>query len=289
MAVKQNSKGDRLLKSLLPREVWKLLRRRLWGMLDLAYVSRSGINVRIDDSGDWIIFKDIFLNREYDKAILNALTYQTSNRTVEILDLGANIGMFSLRVLDLVEEISCRKVDFRITAVEGHPQAYATLVRNISLQDAKYNKKIRLVQGLVGAKKGIGKIYDGNYTMNSSTKLDERLGKFWEVPYIDITGLYETNQEYDLIKCDVEGSEGDFITEYADLLRRTKALVIEFHMPSVVFSVCRERLRQLGLCSHTILRKVDDNTSVEYFTRLRDETGHNAAEGLAPEPKSSEP
>jgi hypothetical protein len=62
-----------------------------------------GYSVRLSGVVDWLIFADIFANSEYDPGIIAALDSfdptEVPARPFLVVDCGANIGFFALRLL----------------------------------------------------------------------------------------------------------------------------------------------------------------------------------------------
>jgi predicted O-methyltransferase YrrM len=72
------------------------------------------------------MFNDVFVDEGYDIALSKLALQQ--QRPIELLDLGANVGYFSLRAADALLR---QGVEFRITAVEGNPRTYQALRRRL--------------------------------------------------------------------------------------------------------------------------------------------------------------
>jgi hypothetical protein len=58
--------------------------------------------VKVASKGEWWVYNDIFVDGEYDMPIHTALEDRSPVRPFIVLDLGANVGYFALRVLDLI-------------------------------------------------------------------------------------------------------------------------------------------------------------------------------------------
>jgi hypothetical protein len=68
-----------------------------------------------------------------------------------------------------------------------------------------------------------------------------------------------------LIKCDIEGSEGDFIRNYRGLLDRTESLIFEFHDCSSDQENLVGILEASGFIHRTV--RPFTGTSIELFSR----------------------
>src|SRR5688572_8632174 len=88
------------VKMLIPRPLRSVLRHLAWDAVRLTSHTASGMKLRIANPSDWFVFNEIFIKGEYDTAISVALEH--AGERMNVLDLGANVGFFSLRVLDLL-------------------------------------------------------------------------------------------------------------------------------------------------------------------------------------------
>ena len=57
-----------------------------------------------------------------------------------------------------------------------------------------------------------------------------------------------------LLKCDIEGSEFDFIENYPSLLEKVSVAVFEFHRYGRDVDLCRQRLQACGFRRERVLR-----------------------------------
>ena len=87
------------------------------------------------------------------------------------------------------------------------------------------------------------------------------------VPYIDVAAAVG-DRPVDLLKCDIEGSEEDFLTSYPDLLRRVRTAVIEHHLGLNDQAACVNALRSAGLQEVTVLSE-DEETTLALYERTQ--------------------
>jgi hypothetical protein len=118
----------------------------------------TGVEVRIADESDWTIYNDIFVEGEYDTPILDTLKSSPGReRDLTIFDLGGNVGLFTLRIADLLRRRDDSAAMPRVVVVEGNPKTYevlrATLQRNGLLGET-----LVAVNGLIGERAGVGRI-----------------------------------------------------------------------------------------------------------------------------------
>ena len=86
---------------LIGRKITAIVRLVCWRALDPSLTSHSGITLRVRNDGDWDVLREIFIDRDYDGPIQAALDAASPGQPVRILDLGANVGFFVSRCVDL--------------------------------------------------------------------------------------------------------------------------------------------------------------------------------------------
>jgi FkbM family methyltransferase len=219
------------------------------------------VRFTIRSASDWMMFCDIFLDGEYDKPIHRALSANAATNTVHVLDLGANSGFFTFRLADRAQHIAFPET-IRIVAVEGSPANTRRFRNNLREAGLPASIQVESVHGLVGERKGVGHILESQSWGMSHV---DRHGI--PVPYVDLSPLVKDWPRIDLLKCDIEGSEFDFLRVYADILHKTRLAVFEFHnAASERIQECRRFLTSYGLVNQELLRTCGPNT-VELFWR----------------------
>lgn len=262
----------------LPRSAQEQIRNRYWQVksrvlyqslyksLGLECTLRSGITLQVASKGEWWIFNDIFVNGEYDVPILHVLENRPPLRPLTVLDLGANLGFFMLRVVDLIRQ---KHPDCRVdaTMVEGSPKVFDELgkrMRSQNLPEAEF----RMVQGLVGSRTGSARLQESalhvkNTIMSDGNRDGNRDGK--NIQFVDLGALMEQVEEIDLLKCDVEGAELLFVENYESLLGKVRNAVFELHHEMCDTKKCREVLLGCGF-QETVLHATPQ-FCVSFFTR----------------------
>ena len=224
----------------------------------------TGVEVRIADESDWTIYNDIFVEGEYDTPILDTLKSSLGReRDLTILDLGANVGLFTLRVADLLRRRDASAAMPHVVVVEGNPRTYevlrATLERNGLLGET-----LVAINGLIGERAGVGRIT--RHAVSGMSTVHGGTARFTErVPFVDLGDLVPSRR-IDLLKCDIEGSEESFIANYPDLLSRTERAVFELHPRFCDVARCVELLASAGL-AHSVVLRSHPLYEVSYFTR----------------------
>jgi FkbM family methyltransferase len=260
---------------MLPRPVRTQIRDRYWQIkskvlyqflyraLALEHTLRSGLVVKIASKGEWWTYNDIFVDGEYDVPILTAFKNRSSSRPFVVLDLGANVGYFGLRVVDLIGEQGSGPANADITMVEGSPKTYLELEKRVRSQ-SRLAESVSMIHGLVGQREGSAVIRESALHVKSTIMAGSALGGT-RVDFVDLECLMEDKSEIDLLKCDIEGSELLFIQTYAALLCRTKRVVIELHHDQCDTKECVRLMEGLGF-QQAILRG-NSSFSVVLFTR----------------------
>ena len=254
----------RWLQYLLYRGIWDPTRRTVWKALDLQGTLRSGIRVRVLSHPDWVIYNEVIVNGEYDSVIHETLEKDRSGTPMRVVDLGANVGYFSLRFADLFVQKFGSTGDLRLTLVEGSPIVFEQLEKRIR-EEPFLRDRAQLVNALAGQKAGGAYIDQGYIHYGHGASPDRKWGARF-VPYVDLTTLVKPGEKVDLLKCDIEGAEFDLIENYGELLRSVDAAVIEFHYYGRDVDRAREQLRDLGFKPAVVLSAVSP-CSVEFFRR----------------------
>jgi FkbM family methyltransferase len=254
-----------IFKSLVPHAIKRKLRKFVWMRLNPSWTLKSGIIVRVLNYNDWMIYNDIFVEGEYDDAINDLLHGVTAdeNRVARTLDLGGNVGFFTLRLAD--QFLRAGHGNFDVVIVEGSPSTYAELRERLAANQHLLANRVTAIHGLAGDRAGVGEIGEGE-SHGENTIFDRGPGRK-KVPFIDLADLVKSWERIDLLKCDIEGAEELFLRNYPELLRKTDRAVFEFHHDKCDIPLCRELLGDAGLERALTVREFG-HCSVEFFRRL---------------------
>ena len=206
-----------------------------------------GTKLKLVSYMDYLCFKEIFIEKEYDIYIEEAIKCNpNSNNAINIFDLGANLGFFSIRCCEIIKRIGLSQ---KINFIMHEPSTYCRnrLIKNISVfNNQNFNFDIR--NTLIGKKGG-----EDWFIEDKEHHLGQGVSQFIEnkpnrysrkIRYQDITRDLN-NSEINLLKCDIEGSEIEFIKSYSKLLKNVNAIIIESHSPKILEFVCNE-MQNLG-------------------------------------------
>ncbi len=138
-----------------------------------------------------------------------------------ILDIGANIGLFSIWVARQAPQA-------RVHAYEPVAENYETLQANL----AGWSHSVQMHQAAVGATNGVGMMLDGG-----ARSLDHKLtmsatetGGAVRVITLDQAVDAVGGKTIDLLKVDIEGAEADMLAAASSsTLRRIRRIALEYH------------------------------------------------------------
>jgi FkbM family methyltransferase len=235
-----------------------------WQGRRLSYTLPSGITIEVSSASDWAVYNEVFVEGEYDVPIQQVLEGGADHPL--IVDLGANVGYFSLRFADLWMRHRGANAPFQVISVEGCPRTFAQL-RN-RLQQPSLSGRCVPSFGLAGARTGEGTISTSITTGLNSIHGHRSLSRA-RVPFIDLETIIPAERRIALLKCDIEGAECTLLENYPALFARVDAAVFEFHPDWCSVSRCRELLSVSGLTRGTPLRTADD-CGTELFLREAD-------------------
>lgn len=214
------------------------------------------MKIKIRSEGEWIVYNDLFVDGEYDEAF--AVYLEKPGGIV--VDLGANVGFFALRLLHEARRRNAIMPPISYTGVEASAALCEEFNRRLSIQPDGLDWKVH--NGLAG--KRIGRAQYKEIPFHIGNRVVTEGGK--PISYLNIDELVPSGEPIGLLKIDIEGSEEDFLSEYTELLGRTRLLVIELHHDRCDTTKCREKIKEAGLDTGRELRRLK-NYTVEMFTR----------------------
>ena len=241
----------------------RLIYQHLYRMLDLEYSLQSGVHLEVRSKGEWWVYNDIFVNREYDIPIALMLD-SYGGQSLTVLDLGANVGYFCLRIVDLMRQRRQQDQLLEITMVEGSPSTFRELERRLCSQNLP-EVRLALIHGLAGLPTGTGVVHESAlHVKNTIMGPVDNTGE--SVAFVDLKELMRTREKIDLLKCDIEGAELLVLENYqTNLLPRVKAAVFELHHDLCDTAKCIRILEDCGF--HPTPLRAADSFSVYYFSR----------------------
>ncbi len=164
----------------------------------------------------WLLFNGIY------EPIETELVKKELKKGDTVLDIGANIGYYTLLFAKLVGE------NGKVFAFEPDPTNFTLLKKNIEINGYE---NVVLVQKAVANKNGTVRLYiKGEDNIGYNTIYDTNDGrKSIEIESIRLDDYFKDyNGQIDFIKMDVEGAEGAVIRGMPNLLNKTIKIVTEF-------------------------------------------------------------
>jgi FkbM family methyltransferase len=173
-----------------------------------------------------------------------------------VVDLGANIGCYTLLAASLVGERG------RVYAFEPDPANYALLEKNVKAND--YHNVVCRRQA-VSNQTGKAAMYRGDYgvahSLSASAEVNPEISETVDTVSLDDFFRTEAQENIDFIKMNIEGWEYFVIEGMAEVLRRSPRLtmMLEFHP---------DFIQKVGIEPAAFIRRLRDD---RFNIRLIDE------------------
>jgi FkbM family methyltransferase len=241
--------GLNIAATRLVRSVRAARERFVYRTADLQCRLASGLDVSVCCRAEWETFTDIFVAGTYDDAIGAALKRADPTRPLRVVDLGANVGYFTLRVIDLAARQCEPETRLDMVLIEASGLLCTELQARLVPQLPRW-VTATVVNGLVGARNGSGELYESAFHIGN-TLIPDRFARKSVVRYVDVDELTQSMGTIDLLKCDIEGAEQMFLQSYPSLLQRVQVGVMEVHHSHADARSCYRMLSELGFRLHT--------------------------------------
>jgi FkbM family methyltransferase len=205
----RNTKAHKIIP--FRREMYDFFFRALWSGDEVLEIQGSKMYINIKETDP--IMRQTF--QSYASGLIHEevttkLFKEIIKKGDTVIDLGANIGYFTLLASKLVG------ANGKVFAFEPAPKNFEYLIKNIELNDYK---NIVAIQKAVSNHNGKTKLYlspydSGHHTINRSDGIEAyRLGRAGDVVSIDIETvtlddyLKDKGYKVDVMKIDIEGAE----------------------------------------------------------------------------------
>ena len=184
-------------------------------------------------------FSEIFIQQEYSD-------YIPDEPLTKILDLGAHYGYFSLW-------LQSKRPQDKIHSLMIEPAQRCKRSLEEMAQYPKLGGRFKYLQAAVGNPKEASTRFFERPFMGGSLFSSSSEDDCYDVKTLNSSNERNfKNQSFDLIKCDLEGAEWDFLIHYSYLLKNSKFLVMEWHtwhFGDGGFSQIEKKLADLGFQS----------------------------------------
>jgi FkbM family methyltransferase len=246
----------------MPNQIWKALRNvnraneivrcmeetAEWARISAAYLglsrlqypfvlrSRRGEQIRIEELTDLKAFWQIFLRRVYH--------VHSADRI--IVDLGANIGLFTLYAARMAPQA-------KIFSFEPFPATFARLVATV--RDHRLESRVTCMNSAVAGSNGTRFMPDAEVPSQRRSVASPASGTGGtEVAATTLEAIFDENHlpRVDLLKIDIEGSEYEvLLSAPPTLLARIGRVAMEYHGDCAPYSKQQlfDHLRRAGFKS----------------------------------------
>lgn len=183
----------------------------------------------LDDLKILEIISEIYFDKIYDASSMGYFK--------NILDIGSHIGLFTLRASKLASKS-------RITSIEANPLNFNLLRRNMAVNHLF--DRVRILNFAAGEQRGKASLSIGELSRgDSSIKLKSKNNlNSMIVEVFPIDELLFADDEWDMIKLDVEGAEVEVLKGLKRTLSKTRLIDMELHSLLVndldVYSLLRD-------------------------------------------------
>ncbi len=221
---------------------------------NLSIYRKSGMEVIMDKAAGDQSGARYAITSEMYRQFLPHIVQKTNNKPLSILDLGANVGGFSL--LLALEKIPIQK----IVAVELNPNTYLRLRLNLERNLHLSSNNLHCINaGVCGSDRiieltlGQGGMDDNIFGTKASS---EREGRQYKIAGRTFDSVYEQScltengslSDVDICKMDIEGAEYEIILgDHSTYLKRCHFLLMEIHPhPDYSEGVLLQQIQNLG-------------------------------------------
>ena len=192
------------------------IKNKYFHELEYSIPLESGYWAHLLEKDSYDSFSEIFIKQEYKDFI----PIEPISR---ILDIGAHYGYFSLWLQSTHPEIELTSL-----LIEPSPSCARSL-KHLTKQNKFSGRFSYLKGGISSPGSESTAFYDRPHMAGS------KYSSFNSEEVIKVRNLCESDiaeklkPPYDLIKCDIEGSEWDFLNHYQNLIKSSKYLLLEWH------------------------------------------------------------
>jgi FkbM family methyltransferase len=164
---------------------------------------------------DWPAIKSVLLEREY--VFMNNMFKK--DMQVSIIDIGANIGTFSLYMLSLYPRAT-------IYSFEPSGETFCQLRTNMLLNS---NSDWHVFQYALWKEAGYVGFENRAYSTSSAIETGKSANE--TIPAMNLEGIFSVckRASVDLMKMDIEGAEEAVICGSRECLKKVKNLIVELH------------------------------------------------------------
>lgn len=205
-----------LKSSTLRRSIIPHLKSSYFHELNLSIPLTNGLKVPLLENDSYNSFSEIFVHHEYEE-------FLPPGEILKIVDLGAHYGYFSLWLQNKFQGQAISSL-----MIEASSLCQRTLndVCKLNCLNGRFQYLARAVGDPIKDKM---EFFDRPFMASSKFGYSD-FQKLQKIKILKQSEVIEAlPPPYDLIKCDIEGSEFEFILHYPELLKNAKFLILEWH------------------------------------------------------------
>ena len=192
------------------------VKNKYFSELDISLPVGDNFWIQLYENDSYDSFYEIFIKKEYARFLPEINIYN-------ILDIGANFGFFSFWLQSLYPVT-------KLNSIMVEPSLRCFNAINKQIDKCKFNDHFKSLRAVIGDNSLDNiKFFDRPFMAGStfSNSFDDYYEFVPILKYDDL--LNQTITPFDLIKCDIEGSEWEFINHYEELFKKCKFLLLEWH------------------------------------------------------------
>ncbi len=207
------------MKRLLKSWAWKL-----FPYAGLELKTRSGLLLQIRERGAWGCLEEVFVSGAYDPF------FQHLGLVNGWLDLGCNVGFFSLGLLDYLRATGRPGAEPRALLVDANELCVATARQAVAQNNLTQRWSTR--HAVVGPPGETVRFAQFRFSIHSGIFSAQRGEKTLVYPTVDLPALIGgLPREIDFLKVDIEGAERFVFDLPKGMLDRFRYILCEWHSP----------------------------------------------------------
>ena len=193
------------------------IRADYFNEIDLSIKIKNGYWAQILNHDALDSFSEIFIENEY-------LEFLPETEIKKIIDIGANYGYFTIWLQSMSPNIELESLMIE-PCINCHDSIDGLM------KDQKSKGISHILDGVIADPKlEHSSFLDRPFMASSSFVTPEEQEEVRKVRIITEDEIIsKLSPPYDLIKCDIEGSEWEFLSHYPKILSGTKHLILEWH------------------------------------------------------------
>ena len=225
------------------------LKNEYYHELSISIPIGNGFWAHLSEKDAFDSFSEIFIDKEY----LDFIPEQVPKK---VIDLGSHYGYFSLWLQSVYPD---EKLNILMIEPSARCRNALSLLQEYKILEGRF---IYLAKGIGNPNDERIAFYERPF-MSSSTNPNEGIENPKTVPVLKIKDIAQNlKPPYDLIKCDIEGSEWDFLEHYKPIIRESKTIIMEWHSWHAGgggFAQIESKIKELGFS----IDKVTDASKAE--------------------------